>query len=60
MKKFKKEEKTAGKGISAINYVEESGQSEATYDLQVCGTIDLHNCAARGQSESNNNFGREI
>ena len=32
----------------------------ATYSLQVCGTIYLQHCAARGQSESNNNFGQEI
>ena len=38
----------------------ESDHSVETYDLQVCGTIDLQHCAARGQSESNNDFGREI
>ena len=38
----------------------ESGHAAETYDLQVCGTIDLQHCAARGQSESNNDFGRDI
>ena len=38
----------------------ESGHSAETYDLQVCGTIDFQHCAARGQSGSNNNFGRDI
>ena len=38
----------------------ESGQSAATYDLQVCGNIDLQHCAARIQSDINNDFGREI
>ena len=38
----------------------ESGQSAATYDLQVCGNIDLLNCAARIQSEINNDLGQEI
>ena len=30
------------------------------YYLQLCGTIDLQHCAARGQYESNNYFGQEI
>ena len=38
----------------------ESGHYAATYDLQVCETIDFHHCAERGQSESNNDFGRDI
>ena len=38
----------------------ESCHAAATYDLQVCGTIDLHHCAARGHSESNNYFGQKI
>ena len=60
MKRVEKEENTAGKGISASNCVSEIGHAAATYDLQVCGTIDLQHCAARGQSESNNDFRREI
>ena len=55
-----KEEKTVWKGIAARNCVSESGHAAATYDLKVCGTIDLRHFAARGQSESNNDFGREI
>ena len=38
----------------------EIDHSAAKYDLQVCGTIDLQHCAARSQSESNTDFGREI
>ena len=38
----------------------ESCHAAVTYDLQVCGTIDLHHCAARGHSESNNDFGQKI
>ena len=38
----------------------ESGHAAATYNLQVCGTIDLQHCAARGQYESNNYFGKYI
>ena len=38
----------------------ESGHAAATYNLQVCGTIYFQHCAARSQSESNNDFGREI
>ena len=38
----------------------ESGHAEAMYDLQVFGTIDFQHCAARDQSDSNNDFGREI
>ena len=38
----------------------ESGHAMVTYDLQVCGTIDLQLCVACGQSKSNNNFGQEI
>ena len=60
MKKLEKEENTDGTGISASNCVSESGHAAATYDLQVCGTIDLKHFAARGQSESNNDFGQEI
>ena len=60
MKKVEKEEKTVGKRIAASNFVSESGHAAATYDLHVCGTIDLQYCAVRGQSESNNNFGRDI
>ena len=60
MKKVEKEEKTYGKGISARNCVPESGHAAAKYNLQVCVTIDLQHCAARDQSESNNDFGRDI
>ena len=60
MKKLYNEEKTSGKEISARNCVSENGHAAATYDLQVRGTIDLQYCAARGQYESNNDFGREI
>ena len=60
MKKLYKEEKTARNGMLARNCVSECGHTAATYDLQVCGTIDLQHCAACGQSESNNDFGREI
>ena len=59
-KKVEKEEKTAGKGILASNCVSESGHAAATYNLKVCGTIDLQHCAARSQSKSKNDFGREI
>ena len=38
----------------------ESGHAAATYNLQVCGTIDLQHCAAHGHSESNKDFGRDI
>ena len=38
----------------------ESGHAAAMYDLQVCGTIDLQHCAARGQSEINNDFEQDI
>ena len=38
----------------------EIGHAAATYGLQVCGTIYLKHCEARGQSESNNYFGQEI
>ena len=38
----------------------ESDHAAATYNLQVCGTIDLQHCAARGQYESNNYFGKYI
>ena len=55
-----KEEKMGGKEISASNCVSGRGHSAATYVLQVCGTIDLQHCAARGQSESKNNIGQEI
>ena len=58
MKKVDKEEKMVVKGISPNNCVSESGHAVATYDLQVCGTIDLQHCAARDQTESNNNFGQ--
>ena len=58
MNKVEKEDKTAGKGIAAINCVSESGHSAATYGLQVCGTIYLQHCETRSQSESNNNFGQ--
>ena len=60
MKKVEKEEKTSRKGISASNCVSESGHAMATYNLQVCGTIDFQHCAVRSQSESNNYFGQEI
>ena len=60
MKKLEKEEKTAVKIISASNCVSEIGHAAATYDLQVCETIDLQHCAARGQSESNNYFRKDI
>ena len=60
MNKVEKEENRDGKGIAASKCVSESGHASATYDLQVCGTIDLQHRAARDQSESNNNFGREI
>ena len=60
MNKLEKEDRTAGKGILARNCVSESGHAAATYNLQVCGNIDLQHCAARDQSESNNDFGREI
>ena len=60
MNKVEKDEKTAEKGISAINCVPESGHSTATYDLKVCGTIDLQHCAARGQYESKKDFEQEI
>ena len=59
MKKVEKEEKTNGKRTSASNCVSESGHAAATYDPQVCGTIDFRHCAVRGQSESNNNFGQD-
>ena len=59
MNKVEKEEKTARKLIAARNFVSESGHAAATYDLQVCGTIDLQHCAARSQSESNNFFGQK-
>ena len=59
MNKVDNEEKTVGKVIETRNYVSESGHAASTYDLKVCVTIDLQHCAARGQSESNNNFGRE-
>ena len=60
MQKLEKEENTAGKGISASNCVSESGHAAATYNLQMCGTIDFQHCAARSHSESNNYFGLEI
>ena len=60
MKKLEKENKKTGKGIEASNFVSESGDAAATYGLQVCGTIYLQHCAARGQSKSNNNFRQEI
>ena len=60
MKKSDMEEKMARKGISASNYVSESGHAAAMYNLQVCGTIDLQHCMACGLFESNNDFGREI
>ena len=47
------------KGIEESNFVSESGHDAETYDLQVCGTIDLQHCTALIQSESNTNFGRE-
>ena len=60
MKKVEKREKTSEKGISASNCVSGSGHAAETYDLKVCGIIYLQHCAAHGQSESNNDFGREI
>ena len=59
MNELDKEEKTGGKRIAAISCVPENGHAAATYDLQVCGTIYLQHCAARGQFESKKNFGRE-
>ena len=38
----------------------ESGHALATYNLQVCGTIDLQHCTAGEKSESNNDFSQEI
>ena len=60
MKKVEKEDNKSGKGISESNFVSGSGHAAATCDLQVCGTIGLQHCVARGQSESNNDFGQDI
>ena len=60
MKKVEKENKTARTRISEINCLSESDHSAATYDLQVCGTIDLQHCGARDHSENNNDFRRDI
>ena len=53
-------EKEAGLGISASNCVSERGHGASTSDLQTFGTIDLQHMAARGQTEDNNDFGREL
>ena len=60
MKKSEKEHKTDRKGIVAIKCVSEIGHATATYDLQLCGTINLQHSAARSQSESNKDFGLDI
>ena len=60
MKKVSKAERLAGRGVAASNCISESGHAAATYDLDQYGTVDLQNCAARGQSEGNNDFGREV
>ena len=60
MNRVEKEDNKYGEGIAASNFVSESGHVAATYDLQVCGTVDLQNFASRSQSESNNDFGQEI
>ena len=46
--------------MAASNCVPEISHAAETYNLQVCGTIDLKNCVARGQSEINNDFGQDI
>ena len=50
MKKVEKEEKTAKKVIPESNCVSVNGHAMETYELQVCGTIDLQHCAAHGKS----------
>ena len=53
-------ERKAGLGVAASNCVSERGHGASIADLQTFGTIDLQHMAARGQSETNNDFGREV
>jgi len=53
------EEKMALLGVDANNSISESLHTSLTYGLQQGGTILLDHCAAAGQTQANNNFGRQ-
>ena len=60
MRNISSKEKEAGLGVAASNCVSERGHGASTADLQTFGTIDLQHMAARGQTQDNNDFGREV
>ena len=59
VKHLKKSEKKWGLGVSASNSLAESLHGLTTADIQTCGTVDLQNAVTRGQSASNNDWGRD-
>jgi hypothetical protein len=60
IKKIKKAQRLAGRGVDASNSVSESGHAGLGEDLDRFGTIDMQHCAAAPQSRFNNDFGREF
>ena len=59
LKKISEEERKAGQGIDASNSIAESLHAAATGNLKTFGTIDLQHSAGMGQTNHNNDLGRE-
>ena len=58
MKKVSKSERVAYQGIDASNSISKNLHASSTLGIKVVGNILLDHCAAKGQTFSNNDFGR--